>query len=211
MTSDKHWDTYYGTNDRISAPLAPSQFAAFVLSEIQPPETQLVDFGCGNGRDTLFFAHHGSKVIGVDASQVAIDSCAKRANGAAEFLCTSVNAPDLRNVLAQKLDTSPARETVLYARFFLHAITQDLQDTFLAVCRSVLQTGGKCFFEFRTERDQFQTKITPDHYRRFISPLAFFADARKAGFEVAYFVEGFGFAKYRQDDAHIARFILDAS
>lgn len=211
MTGDKHWDKYYGTGGQVAAPLAPSQFAAFVLAEIRAPETRLVDFGCGNGRDALFFAHHGASVIGVDASEVAIDSCRQRAPENAIFLCHSVDDPVLPGLVQDALnEIAPNRETVLYARFFLHAITRELQNAFLAACRAILGNQGRCFFEFRTDRDQFQTKITPSHFRRFIPPLEFLGDARAAGFDVAYFVEGFGFAKYRQDDAHVARFVLEA-
>ena len=210
MADGKHWDSYYGSTSKVAAPLSPSQFAAFVLSELAGKIVNMVDFGCGNGRDALFFAHHGHQVVGVDASKVAIDSCAERAPANARFMCSSIDAPGLSKQVKQMLDSGEGRETGIYARFFLHAIDGELQAIFLKMCRDVLPVGGKCFFEFRTERDQHQTKVTPDHYRRFISPLDFMRDARIAGFDVAYFVEGFGFAKYRQDDAHVARFVLEA-
>ncbi|WP_272816006.1 MULTISPECIES: hypothetical protein [unclassified Shinella] len=62
--------------------------------------------------------------------------------------------------------------------------------------------------EFRTDRDAQQTKVTDSHYRRFIPPLDFLSRAAKFGFSPAYFTEGFGYAKYRNDDAHIARVLM---
>jgi hypothetical protein len=50
--------------------------------------------------------------------------------------------------------------------------------------------------------------VTQQHYRRFVSPATFQARALGRGFEVVYAVEGFGFAKYRLDDAYEARAIF---
>jgi hypothetical protein len=51
-------------------------------------------------------------------------------------------------------------------------------------------------------------KVTGTHFRRFVLPASFEARALGGGFEVVYNVEGFGFAKYRQDDAYVARTIF---
>ena len=56
-----------------------------------------------------------------------------------------------------------------------------------------------------------QAKETAAHYRRFIDPLNFLTSALARGFELHYFVEGFGYAKYNSDDAHVARVILRRS
>ena len=34
---------------------------------------ELIELGCGNGRDSLFFAKNGINVTGIDASETAID------------------------------------------------------------------------------------------------------------------------------------------
>lgn len=62
--------------------------------------------------------------------------------------------------------------------------------------------------EFRTIRDAQQAKVTAEHYRRFVNPLVFMANANTAGFATDYFVEGFGYAKYKDDDAHVARCLM---
>ena len=38
----------------------------------------LVELGCGNGRDSLYFAKHGVHVTGIDASEVAINELQKK-------------------------------------------------------------------------------------------------------------------------------------
>jgi hypothetical protein len=62
--------------------------------------------------------------------------------------------------------------------------------------------------EYRTVRDVRQAKVTGQHYRRFIDPAAFQLRAAQHAFSVQYAVEGFGFAKYEQDDAYVARCLL---
>ena len=51
-------------------------------------------------------------------------------------------------------------------------------------------------------------KETSDHYRRYIVPTDLINKALKIGFDLSYLVEGFGFAKYRSDDAYVARVIF---
>ncbi len=45
----------------------PSLFAREV-SELLPPATRVLDLGCGEGRDSVFFAAGGFEVVGVDVS-----------------------------------------------------------------------------------------------------------------------------------------------
>ena len=48
----EYWNKYYEKN---SAPVEPSLFAKYVAEELQPGKT-LLELGCGNGRDSLFFS-----------------------------------------------------------------------------------------------------------------------------------------------------------
>lgn len=208
MENNKYWDSYYVDNSKVAAPQVPSQFAAFILNEIKGIDTRIVDFGCGNGRDSLFFARHGYNVLGVDASGKAVKSCADQEVPNADFMTSSVDDPDLAKNVRDRIGNAQA-DTTVYARFFIHAIDEPTQQKFLKSCRELIGNQGRAVFEFRTDRDASQTKITPTHYRRFVRPLDFIAAATAEGFKVAYFVEGFGFAKYQDDDAHVVRFILE--
>ena len=66
-----YWEEEYSKN---AIPLYPSQFAAFVASELFDSETHIIDVGCGNGRDSIFFAHLGKQVIGIDGSSVVVET-----------------------------------------------------------------------------------------------------------------------------------------
>lgn len=205
-----YWNQFYGRSG-LAAAIWPSQFAAFVLGEIDR-QANLIDVGCGTGRDALFFASHGLSVVGVDASETAIGICRslQRESGlkSASFLQASVDDADLLDQVARYRSDGPP---TVYARFFLHAITDEQEDRFLSFARSICADGGLLAAEFRTIRDAAQKKVTPDHYRRFMEPVAFLEKAHRHDFTTSYYVEGFGFAKYGADDAYVARCILSRS
>lgn len=200
-----YWDNYYaGTRD--TGRRLPSQFAAFVAGELPEPH-RLIDFGCGTGRDSVFFATHGHHVVAVDGSSSAIERGVALADQQGEKV-QFINAPvdDLGVVNIIPVTDGP---TAVYGRFFLHAITDEQEGAFLRCAESLTREGDIMAVEYRTVRDQSQTKETPDHFRRFVEPAQFQYAAAQRGFRVRYAVEGFGFAKYKHDDAYVARCILE--
>lgn len=208
MPETGYWDRYYQSQQQPGV-LVPSQFATFVASEFLGAATHIVDIGCGNGRDTVFFGRQGFKVLGVDGSSQAVALCRKKARSEdVEFLCNEVSDPLLSEKLRAFVLGAPV---VFYARFFLHAIDEAAEAAFLRAVRSACGSTDSVAVEFRTKRDEAQAKVTPNHYRRFIDPMDFMEAAHKAGFRISYYVEGFGYAKFRNDDAHVARFILTQS
>jgi tellurite methyltransferase len=54
----------------------PSEFAR-ELAALLPPRARVLDLGCGEGRDSAFFAGHGLEVSGVEISQAGLNK-AKR-------------------------------------------------------------------------------------------------------------------------------------
>jgi len=207
-----YWDHYY--EDRSDRhPVVPSQFAAFVASEIGTSARNVVDLGCGNGRDTLFFASLGYRTVGIDASETAISLCEARADaGSADvrervtFTRAALPSPELDAALAAFPTGDPV---VVYARFFLHAIEEEVEAAVLDALRSTPASVTTVAVEFRTHRDRGQAKHTPDHFRRFMDPADFLHRASRSGFRPTYAVDGFGYAKHATDDAHVARVLLE--
>jgi SAM-dependent methyltransferase len=196
-----YWDEYYAAQPANVRPL-PSQFATFVGGELAEPH-RVIELGCGNGRDSIFFAHYGHDVVGVDGSASAVERCTALAaalDEKATFLASAIDDSELPG----KLKGSPGPH-VVYARFFLHAITDEEEQSFLDLAAELTSPGDTLAVEYRTVRDSSGAKVTGSHYRRFILPANFQAAALDRGFEVTYAVEGFGFAKYKQDDAYVAR------
>jgi cyclopropane fatty-acyl-phospholipid synthase-like methyltransferase len=196
-----YWDRYYAARSTAQRPL-PSQFATFVAGELAGPH-RVIEFGCGTGRDAIFFASYGHDVIGVDASAEAVKSCqalAERFGEPASFVAARIDDPDLAGRL--KASTGPL---AVYARFFVHAITDDEERSFLDLAAELTSPGDMLAVEYRTVRDASGAKTTDSHYRRFLAPSTFEARTLACGFDVSYAIEGFGFAKYKQDDAYVAR------
>ena len=192
--------------------MVPSQFCVFVAGEIPEGVSTIVDIGCGDGRDSLFFLSQGYRVVGLDASASAVESCrkflrtvARQHFARAEFAQVNIDTESGRGLAAM---TAESERVIVYARFFLHAIKDDEEQAFFASLDSIRHKIAFVAIEFRTDRDAQRAKVTPDHFRRFIEPNDFVQRAARAGFEVEYSVQGFGMAKFQQDDAHVARLLL---
>ena len=205
----EYWERYYAA--RKSARVAvPSQFAVFVAQEISEDATVL-DVGCGNGRDSIFFATQGHPVLGLDGSSAAIDACRAVAAATGEhharFEAVGVTDDAFGATVAHAVADAHG-QVVVYARFFLHAITDAEQAEMVSSVAAGLRAGDLFAVEYRTTKDAALEKETAEHYRRYIDPARLIVDVASHGFAVQYAVEGFGFAKYRHDDAHVARAVF---
>ena len=202
---DAYWNSYYSSG---TAPRIPSQFAVFVAGEIDPGVT--IDIGCGSGRDSIWFANLGRKVLGIDGSQSAVDLCKKQAKDNLDFKRAHVNEKEFADTIRKAAEESSG-PPLLYARFFLHAITDEDQDKLLDVpARTLEDFGGYLAVEYRTNRHRNLSKATSEHFRRYIDPTSVMASAIQKGLVCEYYIDGFGFAKYKSDDAHVARMIFKA-
>ena len=116
----EYWDDYYAARATPVRKL-PSQFAAFVAGELDRPH-RVIELGCGDGRDAMFFASYGHEVIGVDASHTAVEACrllAETLGERASFIVADIEEAGLADRI--RGDGGPR---VVYARFFVHAITE---------------------------------------------------------------------------------------
>ena len=207
LNRSEYWDSYYGSGKKSP----PSQFAAFIAGEF-PDHSLVIDVGCGNGRDTVFFAQLGFHTIGVDGSKSAIDHC--------KSLMPSFDRSPSSNIFVQRdvIELGISKEDfgvrksvkkIIYARFFLHAINSLEEKSFLSYAFSVLNSGDVFSLEFRTSHDESRIKETGKHYRRYIDVSDFVREVTvNYGAKVLYLAEGSGFAKYKNDDAHVCRIIL---
>jgi cyclopropane fatty-acyl-phospholipid synthase-like methyltransferase len=209
-----YWDCYYDRRDK-REPWAefPSQFALSIMPDLSGSE-KVLEIGCGNGRDALYFASHGLSVLGVDYSIKSMEHCQKRSAGmqSANFevlnLYDEIQLEDFCNKYADTFD-------VIYSRFFLHAINMSGERSFIELAKRVLKSGGKIYAEFRTDHDERmkkgdvlgETERSDGHYRRFINCQELVKRISAAGLYLEYLVEGAGMARYRQEDPVVGRLI----
>ena len=201
-----YWDQYYRAT---SQKFIPSQFAAMTLSEMWDFDN-FVDCGCGNGRDSIFFATHGKNVLSIDSSNAAIEQAfmeARRRN--------------LTTVQVQQLDFSSLTENclkkyeamlercVVYARFFLHSLDEQTERRFFDQMASNIGKGSMICAEFRTKIDSQLPKKAPPHFRRYIDPYDLLQKTNPSTLRLKYMNVGFGLAKFHEEDAHVARVYLE--
>lgn len=202
-----YWNDYYQKlKDREL--LLPSQFATFVAAECGDAHV-IVDVGCGNGRDSLFFSKLFGSVVGLDSSEGAVQSCVGQAEKLSlsnvKFHRSSVESDDFLEVLKSVCRDNMGRKIVVYSRFFVHALNEEGETAFFDALSAALRPGDGVALEYRTVRDSSGAKFTPQHYRRFVSPPNVYSKLEARAFKLMYAVEGFGMAKYRVDDAYVAR------
>jgi trans-aconitate methyltransferase len=82
--TDPYWNGWYQNG---GAPVVPSQFAVMVAQHAQNV-SRIVDFGCGNGRDSLLL-DTVAPTLGIDASPEAVRVASERLPHI-RFVCGSV-------------------------------------------------------------------------------------------------------------------------
>ena len=120
MIDNNYWNEFYGKSE-VLVPSAPSSFA-MLIKDLVPNTSVLIDFGCGNGRDSIYFSEHVHKVYAIDASLEA-----NRIVGAIKLhnLTHLLGSTEVLEGVLNSLSDSKA-PIVLYARFLLHAL--DLEE-----------------------------------------------------------------------------------
>ncbi|MFZ5626275.1 MAG: class I SAM-dependent methyltransferase, partial [Bacillota bacterium] len=115
----------------------PSQTARWVLPLFQATKGPVLDLGCGNGRDSLYFFEQGLQVVAVDIDAEAIGRLALKA----EFECLVADALNL-----------PFREfsfDAIYSFGLLHVFTESIEENRQQVLDEawrVLKPGGIAVF-----------------------------------------------------------------
>jgi len=212
MDEHLYWNDFYSKEKIGGIELQlPSQFAVFVATEY-PNIRNVLEFGFGSGRDSFFFIGNGASYLGFDSSEAEVSACQSRLTeslGArAEFQVSDLSSNSwgapVRRFIASKGDG----DVMVYARFFIHAIDDEAEDYIISRLGELTTRGTVLALEFRTMKDSQLPKNTMPHYRRYVDPLKLMGRAINSGFDLSYFVEGFGYAKWGVDDAHVARCIF---
>lgn len=129
INDKEYWNEFYNKN---SLPFEKSDFAEFVLNNYIEKGKSLIEMGCGNGRDSIYFSKNGVKVIGVDQAENEINFLnSKFKNDNIEFLCGDFTNLNSKNSF-----------DYVYSRFTIHSIPEDGEDRLLNWAFSNLHIGG---------------------------------------------------------------------
>lgn len=198
-----YWNQYY--KNQICT-TEPSPFARYAATLMEPGRS-LLELGCGNGRDALYFAGLGLRVKAMDMSQEAIDQLKAQNVQGAEFLCGDFVHSDAH---------APESYDYAYSRFTIHSINRNQEQVLLKHVFRGLRPGGKFLIEVRGIHDPLYGKgqqveanayFYDNHYRRFIVLDELTASLIREGFRVEYAQERTGFAPYGNDDPPVIRIV----
>jgi SAM-dependent methyltransferase len=189
----------------------PSQFCVLVATEVDKAKP-LVEFGCGNGRDSLYLDAHGFKVFAGDLSKEAIAHNQTRSDKATFEVVDVSNAKQVTGLIdkARQVSDEASKNVVLFNRFFLHSLDDTQERSFLQAMAAATKTGDVLYMEFRHELDVALNKVFHGHFRRYVEmekklvPLL-----QELGFKVTYQYTGQGMAKYKSEDPVVSRVIAE--
>lgn len=201
-----YWNNYYNKN---LAPKEPSPFAKEVLSKLEK-DKKLIELGCGNGRDSIYFADNGINVTVIDQCETSIENLRKSTNKET-LKFYSDNFIDSNLLKKNKYD-------YVYSRFTMHSISEIQQEESLINAYKSLNDNGVLFIEVRSIKDNIfgmgveverNAYIYNDHYRRFIVKEEILDKLIEIGFKIKFADENNGYAKYKNDDPVVIRVIAE--
>ena len=202
----EYWDFYY---KKRKAPISPSPFALFCHENFLDRHSHILEFGCGNGRDSFYFSKT-HRVTAIDESKVVIEASQLRADQEG-----ILNINFLQGQFGAVIDGLPKEVDAVYARFVIHAMPEEAETKALLESKRLLKNGGKLLLEFRTTQDSLMkqgeeisgTERVTDHYRRFINFTKFCSKLSELGFSIDYSIEKQGLATYGSDDPVVGRIV----
>lgn len=210
------WKDFYKKNQLCTQ---ASPFATWCMKQFFYSGDRVLEFGCGNGRDSFYFLQHGLSVIAIDGCQEAIlRNISSHSNetftGACKFI--NENFLNIENYFLTNKEVFTNMNKI-YSRFVLHAIPEEVENIILSFCFNILPKGGRMFHEFRTTQDPLMQKGKvlsdnerfTDHYRRFIATDTFRQKVAESGWKEIFFIENSGLAVFKNDDPVVARIILE--
>ena len=206
MSLDKelihYWDEYYKKD---YAPSFPSPFAEYVASKLSTKQN-ILEIGCGNGRDSKYFSSKGHHITGLDRSAEAIELCKNlySSDEPIEFFYGTIT--DIAKTNKKKFD-------LIYSRFVIHAMSLNEELEMLKISYKLLKKNGQLFIECRSTNDPLSqkgeilshTERVFGHYRRFIILDEFVQRLVQVGFEVVEAIENIGLAKFGEEDPMVIR------
>ena len=164
----------------------------------------MLDLGCGNGRDSIYFWNKGMVVYAVDQAVEAIKHL--------ENIPIETTTCDFLAFFQE----SKVIFDAVYSRFSLHSVDEAEEKLILQAIFACLAAGGKLFAEVRSVHDPLyglgraagrNAYIYDGHYRRFVILDELVSTLEQTGFTVEFADERTGWAVYQNEDPSVIRII----
>jgi SAM-dependent methyltransferase len=178
----KYWEAFYEQQK-------PTEFAQFCRNYLSR-HSRLIDLGCGNGRDSYYFAKKGMRVVGIDYAFAPMSN--------------DENPIFIQDSLEKILKDDPCRYDVVYSRFFLHAINKH-QIKNLIAWTGTIRPKGLFMAEFRDSSDE--PILFKNHKRTKVDTEKLLEQLHQQNFSIVYNITSRGFAKFKNENPLIIRII----
>ena len=135
-----YWDNYYDNTKNLSE----SSFAKFTLKYLgrKRKDKKIIDIGCGNGRDSLYFYKQNLNVLGIDISKRAIKRNLSYSRAKLKFINLDIGKK-----------TVSGKFNFIYSRFFLHAINEKAENKLFKLINKIKKKDTLLFLEYRNHKD----------------------------------------------------------
>ena len=181
MSEVTYWTSIYEKKD---IPSEPSNFAIFVKDTLKDVNSVL-EVGSGNGRDAYFWG----KSCTVNAYDIATKP--------ADTQTVTFHQANMRDIYGTY--------DLMYSRFSLHSVTEDVEDFLLAFCKHNCKYIA---IECRSTKDSLasglnnknegshETSYAKAHYRRYVNFESFKNKLTERGFNIVHASESDTYAPY---------------
>ena len=147
------WDKVYSSDSAFFGE-KPSDFAQMCFRDFNKHRVKtLLELGCGQGRDTIFFASKGLDVYAIDSSKIAIENINQKIRG--KNISLNLKHFEAR----QTLPFSNSYFDTIYSHMFYNMSFTDEELGFLFTESSrVLKNSGLLYFSVRSDNDFLYNK-----------------------------------------------------
>ena len=199
-----YWEHYYSVRLKSEK---ETPFAEFCMKNFFKEGQTLIELGCGNGRDSIYFSKNGMEAIGVDQCENIISFLNKKyKNDKLSFM-----VDDFTNLSCDK------KYDVVYSRFTLHSITSQEQSKVFEWAQHVLKVGGYFCIEARGYKNSLYKMGIPEegekdafifesHFRRFLD-FEVVVKNMQSKFNIVYAAEDKDFAPFKNENDYFVRII----
>lgn len=207
INNEKYWNKYYQYQNKISS---ASNFVKFINKKFLKKKDIVLDVATGNGRDSFFLSKHIKFVYGIDKSKIAIDLNNKKV----DYL--NLKNISFKNFTSQQIKFFKKKITFIYARFFIHAISEKIENKFLNDLKKYFGKKVTIGLEFRTTNDMLINKGVKigrnerfyTHYRRFVDLKKFEKKLEDKNFKIIYKKKGVNLSKTSNENPYLCRLII---
>jgi SAM-dependent methyltransferase len=146
----EHWESIYSEEPNLYGKL-PSFAAERAVQQFKANEDrEILELGCGHGRDTLFFAQQGLTVYAMDYSKTAIDALKRRA----QVLGLSNSIIPKRHDIRDPIPFPSESMDGCYSHMlYCMALTMSQLESLSKEVKRILKPNGLNIFTVRTKED----------------------------------------------------------